>query len=117
MHSQTCRSLPNVLDLCYCCGGVRRYHIYGNQCRRWCRRARDSHGPDSEPCRPTPEAEAENNNPDHSGAFPDYPTRLNIANIVCKGERRYEQLFGGQEEEEEENRQQAEQGCVTSCQN
>ena len=73
------------MDLCYCCGGKKKYLEYGTICRRYClyERTKDEVSKPKKPCKLKEGIPEFDDSISQVGIFPSIPTKLPLNNLTC----------------------------------
>eukprot|EP00096_Caligus_rogercresseyi_P006492 TRINITY_DN22968_c0_g1_i1.p1 TRINITY_DN22968_c0_g1~~TRINITY_DN22968_c0_g1_i1.p1 ORF type:complete len:151 (+),score=21.72 TRINITY_DN22968_c0_g1_i1:27-479(+) len=89
MLDRICRKESPLVsgNLCYCCGGTKSFHIYGDVCLRYCLKTRNpiTNQLSGEPCRPRVKPTLEDSSFEDESLkfFPDFPSLLPEDELDC----------------------------------
>jgi len=83
-----CRKITFYTNLCYCCGGYKRYVEFGQICRRFCLYEQNLSGSriEIETCKLKPDIPEIDTSIDIDEAYPQRPKKLNLTHLTCNCE-------------------------------
>merc|ERR1711971_931167 len=79
-----CRKIAHLgLNLCYCCGGYKKYVEYGKICRRFCLYEKVEDGSSAKICKLNEGIPEMDNSIDLDAPYPVIPKKLPLNNLTC----------------------------------